>query len=36
MTQDWPRPAFAWSVVAVLSVASLLSFLDRTILQLLS
>ena len=36
MTQDWPRPAFAWSVVAILSVASLLSFLDRTILQLLS
>lgn len=32
----WPKPGFAWTVVGVLSVASLFSFLDRTILQLLS
>lgn len=31
----WPRPAYAWYVVAVLSVANLFSFLDRTVLNLL-
>ncbi|MBL8644349.1 MAG: MFS transporter [Rhodospirillaceae bacterium] len=31
----WPSPARAWFVVAVLSIANLFSFLDRTVLNLL-
>lgn len=35
-TAPWPAPRTAWTVVMVLSIASLFSFLDRTILGLLS
>jgi len=34
-TADWPRPAVGWYAVTVLTVAYVLSFIDRSILTLL-
>ena len=34
-TNDWPRPAYAWYVVIVLTLAYTCSFIDRQILTLL-
>ncbi len=34
-TSPWPSPSRAWFAVAVLSIANLFSFLDRTVLNLL-
>lgn len=34
-TGDWPRPAYAWYVVAVLTLAYVVSMVDRQILSLL-
>ena len=34
-TEDWPRPAYAWYVVVVLTLAYTCSFIDRQILTLL-
>ncbi len=34
-THDWPRPAYAWYVVIVLTLAYTCSFIDRQILTLL-
>lgn len=34
-TSDWPRPAYAWTVVGLLTAAYAVSILDRTIISLL-
>ena len=34
-TEPYPRPAYAWFVVAVLLLAYILSFIDRDVLSLL-